>query len=106
FMPRLAAIRRAKQGGIFYTGIKSIRIVQRRLDVPHPLELPRMLRPVVPLVRRDRLTGLRRRVIAELIALALWHAARASRRLARRRPGLKPRFAAIIGTLNHLPEPA
>src|SRR5580704_1835215 len=50
--------------------------------MPHPLELPRMRRPVVPLVRT------RGPVVSELVA--------------RRRP----RLAAVVGTLDHLPGPA
>ena len=81
-------------------------IVERRLDVPHALELPRVLRAVVPLVRRERLAGFGRRVVDELVALALGHAVGRRRRLAGGRARLMPRFAAVVGALNDLPEPA
>ena len=52
-----AAIGRSEDGRIFDAGVDRIRIRQRRLQVPDALELPRMLRPVVPLVRRQRLAA-------------------------------------------------
>ena len=55
----LAAVGRAEDRGIFDAGIDGVRIGQRRLEVPDALELPRMLRAVVPLVRGQRLAGLR-----------------------------------------------
>src|SRR5262245_52389542 len=73
--------------------------------MPHPLELPRVLRTVVPLMRCQRLARLVRSVIDELVALPLWHAVRRREflRLAARR---NPRLAPIIRSLHHLPEPA
>src|SRR5438270_5240595 len=50
--------------------------------LPHPLELPRMSRPVVPLVRS------RHTVIRKLV------------------PPRLPRLAAVVRTLNHLPKPS
>src|SRR5215469_5717535 len=70
--------------------------------MPHPLELPRMLGTVVPLMGGKRRT---RRVIDELIALALRHAARPGG-LAGRCSRLVPGLAAIIRALNNLSEPA
>src|SRR5882672_827505 len=72
--------------------------------MPHPLELPRMLRAVVKLVRGERLAGLGRRVVRELVALAFGHAVRGSR-FPGRRSGLVPGFSAIVGALNDLAEP-
>src|SRR5579859_4600250 len=73
--------------------------------MPHALEFPRMLRPVVPLVRGERLAALRRRIVDKLVALAFGHSSWRGRGFARRRAGLYPRFATIVGALNHLPEP-
>src|SRR5581483_5512876 len=75
---------------------------ERGLQVPHPLELPRMLCAVVPLVRGQRRS---RRVVDELVALALGHAVGALG-FAGRRAGLVPGLAAVVGALNDLPEPA
>ncbi len=47
---------------IFHTGVHGVGIAQRRLKMPHALELPRMRRAVVPLVRA------RHALIAELVA--------------------------------------
>src|SRR5436853_4772278 len=75
-----------------------IDIVERRLEMPDAFEFPRMLRAVVPLMRaRDS-------VINEFVALALRHSLFALQFLgaaARRRPG----FAAVVRSLNDLPEP-
>ena len=63
-------------------GVDGVRVGQRRFEVPDPLELPGVLRAVVPLVRaRDAVVG-------ELVADRL------------------PRLAAVVGALDHLPEPA
>ena len=61
---------------------RRVRIGQRRLEMPDPLELPGMRRAVVPLV------GAGLAVVDELVAHRL--------------PGL----AAVVGALDHLPEPA
>ena len=87
-------------------GVDGVGIGQRRLEVPDALELPRVLRAVVPLVRGERLAGLGRRVVDELVALALGHAVRRRGRLAGRRARLVPRLAAVVGALDDLPEPA
>ncbi len=50
-LPGLRAIGGAEQRGILDTGVDHVGVGQRRLEVPHALELPRMRRAVVPLVR-------------------------------------------------------
>ena len=80
-LPRLAAIGRAKQGGVFDPGVDRVGISQRRLEMPDALELPRSRRAVVPLV----CTG--HTLVDELVADWL------------------PRSASIIGALDELTEP-
>ena len=82
FLPGLAAVRRAEQGGVFNAGIDGIRIGQRRFEMPDALELPGVLRAVVPLVSAGDA------LVRELVAHRL--------------PGL----AAVVRALDHLPEPA
>src|SRR2546426_3062646 len=70
--------------------------------MPDALELPGMLRAVVPLMRGEGLARLRGRVVGELVALAFREAFRGifqhtSRRL--------PRLAAVAGALDDLSEP-
>src|SRR5207245_306633 len=83
---------------IFHPGVNVIWIVERRFEMPDPLEFPWMLCAVVPHVcARDA-------VVNELVTLAFGHAVRAFQLLgaaARRLPG----FAAVAATLNDLPEP-
>ena len=81
-LPRLSAVGRAEQGGVFNAGVDRVRIGQRRFEMPDALELPGMRRAVVPLVRAGNA------VVHELVAHRL--------------PGL----AAVVGALDHLPEPA
>ena len=81
-LPRLAAVGRAEQGGVFHPGVDGVRIGQRRLEMPDALELPGVRRAVVPLVRAGDA------VVHELVAHRL------------------PRLAAVVGALDHLPEPA
>src|SRR5271154_3528736 len=69
--------------------------------MPNPLELPGMLRAVVPLMRGERVS---RRVVTELIAGTLRWTGRDG--LAGGRPGLVPGFAAIVGALDDLAEPS
>ena len=57
FLPGLPAVGRAEQGGVFHAGVDRVRIGQRRFQMPDALELPRVLRAVVPLVRGERLAG-------------------------------------------------
>src|SRR5438552_15641542 len=72
--------------------------IGRGLEMPNALELPRMLRAVVPhMCAGDA-------IVNELVAFAFGHPFRAFQLLgtaARRFPG----FAAIAGSLNDLPEP-
>ncbi len=49
--PVLPAVGRAKERGVFDTGIDRIGVGERRFEMPDPLELPGMRRPVVPLMR-------------------------------------------------------
>ena len=80
--PGLAAVGRAEQRGVLHPGVDGVRIGQRRLEVPDALELPRVRRAVVPLVRAGHA------VVGELVAHRL--------------PGL----AAVVRALDHLAEPA
>ena len=50
-VPRRAAVGRAEEGRVLDAGVDRVGIGQRRLEVPHALELPRVRRAVVPLVR-------------------------------------------------------
>jgi hypothetical protein len=105
-MPVLAAIGATEQRGVFNTGVNSIRIGERRFEMPDALELPGVGRAIVPLVRGQRFSGFRRSVVSELVALALGHAVWCCDRFAGRRSGLVPGLAAVVGALNDLPEPA
>src|SRR5580658_6551569 len=82
FGPVLPAIGRAEQPGVLNPGIDRVRVVQGRLQVPDPGELPWMRRAVIPLM------GPGRAVVAELVADRC------------------PAGAAVIGTLDDLAEPA
>src|SRR5215469_14350769 len=82
FLPVLAAVVRPEQPGVLHPGVDDIRVVQRRLQVPDPGELPRVRRAVVPLVR----AGLA--LIAEVVADRL------------------PGHPAVVGPLDQLAEPA
>src|SRR5579862_1150193 len=104
-LPCLPAIRRTKQRRILHARVHRIRIAQRRLQVPHPLELPRVLRPVIKLVCSQRRARRLRRVVHKFIALALRLSARPGR-LTRWCSRLMPRLAAVIRALNNLPEPS
>src|SRR6185437_9004372 len=104
-MPALAAIGRTEKRRVFNSRVDRVRIFQRRFEVPHALEFPRMLRSVVPLVRGERLAALRRRIVDKLVALAFGHSTGCGGRFARRRARLNPGLASIVGALNHLPEP-
>ena len=72
-VPRSCRRRSCENRRVLDAGISRVRIVQRRLEVPDALELPRVLRAVVPLVRGQRPAAFRR-VVDELVALALRHA--------------------------------
>jgi len=62
-MPVLSAVGGAEERGIFDAGIDRLGIGERGLKMPDALELPRMLRTVVPLMRGERLSGLRRDIV-------------------------------------------
>src|ERR1700685_1682055 len=72
--------------------------------MPHSLQLPRMRRAVIPLMRSERLTGFIRAVVDELVARGFRRAwcGPSSGRCSRLMPG----FAAVVGALNDLPKPA
>src|ERR1700686_2018721 len=72
--------------------------------MPDALELPGMLRAVIPLVSRQRSAGVGGRVIHEFVADCLRRARR--ERFAGRSSGLVPGFAAVVGALDDLSEPA
>src|SRR5438132_11734287 len=75
-----------------------ISVIERRLEMPDALELPRMLGAVVPHVRPGNA------IVNEFVALAFRRAVRTFQILgtaARSFPG----FAAIARSLNDLPEP-
>ena len=81
-VPRLAAVGRLEHRGVFDAGVDRVGIGERRLEMPDALELPRVRRAVVPLMRA------RHAVVLELVADRL------------------PRLAAVVGALDHLAEPA
>src|SRR5438445_8998887 len=102
-LPRLAAVVRAEQPRVFHPGVYRVRIGEGGLEMPDALELPGVLRAVVPLVRGEGFAGLGRGVVDELVALAFGETfrglfQRTSRRL--------PRLAAVAGALDDLSEPA
>src|ERR1017187_10015266 len=70
--------------------------------MPHPLEFPRVLGAVIPLMRGEGFAGFWRAVIDELIARAL-HGLGPRLYVA---SGRLPRLAAVVGALDDLPEPA
>src|SRR5688572_9952858 len=74
--------------------------------MPDAFELPRVWRAVVPLVRGERFAGLWRGVVGEFVALAFGRTIGSGGRFAGWGSGLVPCFAAVIGALNNLPEPA
>src|SRR5215472_17295162 len=104
-LPGFAAVFRTEDGGIFNTGVDDNWFAERRFDVPDALELPGVLRAVVPLVRGEGLAGLRGGVVDELVAFALGHSSRSRRGFAGWRSRLDPSFAAVIGALDNLDEP-
>src|SRR6266536_5722987 len=73
--------------------------------MPDAFKLPRVLCSIIPLMRREWFTSLRRSVVNEFVAFAFGRAIRAFqflRAAARRVPG----FAAVVGALSDLPKPA
>src|ERR1700686_2957407 len=81
-MPRLTAVGGTEQCGILYTGVDRVRIGERGLQMPDSLELPRVLRAIVPLVSAGYA------VLDELVVHGL------------------PRLPSVVGALNHLTVPA
>src|SRR5271157_3970382 len=53
FLPRLPAVGRAEQGGVFHPGVDGVRIGERWFEMPDALELPGVLRAVVELMRGE-----------------------------------------------------
>src|SRR5437667_12906494 len=96
--PGFPAVRRFEDRGVFHACISGVRIGQRGLEMPDALELPRMLRAVVKLVRAHFA------FIHEHVALALGHSIRAPPTCGFRFRWI-PRFATVIGALDDLPEP-
>src|SRR6185369_1437339 len=105
-IPRLTAVSRAKQSGVFNARENRVWIVKRRLEMPNSFELPRLQSAVIKLVRGERLTGFLRRVVNKLVALTHRHTFGRGGRRAGGRSRLKPRLAAIVGALNDLTKPA
>ena len=81
-VPVLTAIGRAEQCRVLDAGEHRVGIGQRRFEMPDPCELPRVRRAVVPLVRAGHT------VVLELVSNGL------------------PGRSAVVGALDHLPEPA
>src|SRR5215471_6895037 len=81
FLPVLAAVGGAEEGGVFDAGVDGVGVGERRLEVPDALELPRVRGAVVPLM------GAGDAVVDEFVADGV------------------PCGAAIVGTLHDLPEP-
>src|SRR5262249_26245887 len=105
-VPVLAAVGGTEQGRVFDAGVHRVRVIERRFNVPDALELPGVLRAVVPLMGGERLTGLVRGVVDELVALTLGPPLLGGGLLARRSARLVPGLAAVVGALDDLPEPA
>jgi hypothetical protein len=102
-LPALAAVGGAEKRRIFNSRVHRVRIAERWLQMPHALELPRMLRAVVPLVRGQRLAGFAGGVVEEAVGRLVREAGHLG--LAGLEAGLVPSLAAIIGALDELPEP-
>src|SRR4051812_3771056 len=82
FVPGLPAVGGAEDGRVFDAGVNGIRIAKRWLQMPNALELPRVRRSVIPLVRPSDT------VVFEFVSNG--------------RPG----FAAVVGALHDLAKPA
>ena len=81
-LPGLAAIGGSEQSGVLDARIYGVRVAEGGLQVPDAFELPRVRRPVVPLVRP------RRALVTEPVADRL------------------PGRAAVVRSLDHLARPA
>ena len=102
FLPVLPAIGRLEQRRIFDPGVNGVGIGERWLEMPDALKLPRMLRAVVELVRREWRGG---GVVDELVAFALRHPSGAGC-FPGRRARLMPCLAAIVRALDDLAKPS
>jgi hypothetical protein len=105
FFPGFAAIGGFEHRGVFNAGVCGVGVIERRLDVPHALELPRVLRAVVPHVGGKRRAMWGGCVVGEFVGFALGHAVFALEFFgfaAGRVPGLP----AVIGALHDLAEPS
>src|SRR5271157_4473839 len=91
-VPRLRTIGGTEYRRVFHPGINCVGIGERRLEVPHPLELPGMLGAIVKLMGGERLACFRRSVVNELVAYAAGELAWLGQRFA---SGRLPCFAAI-----------
>ena len=103
FMPRLAAVSRAKNRGVFHAGVDRVRVGERGFEVPDALELPGMLRAVIPQMSGKGFAGFRGGIVNEFVARAGGHAARPGHLFASRR---LPRLAAVVRALDDLAEPS
>src|SRR5665213_2787915 len=72
--------------------------------MPDSFELPRMLRPVIPLMGSERPAGFRGCVVSKLVAVSFGRTRNGL--FTGRRSWLMPGLAAIVGALNDLPEPS
>src|SRR5438309_5106131 len=70
FVPRFAAVFRFEQRRVLHAGVNMISVIERGVEMPDALELPRTLRAVVPHVRAGD------SVVHEHVALTLRHAVR------------------------------
>src|SRR5207253_968417 len=91
FLPVLSAIGGAKNRRVFHSCINCLWVGQRRFQMPYPLELPWMLRAVVPLMRRQWPRGI---VVGELVAFAFRRTGH--HRLSGGRSRLVPGFSAVV----------
>ncbi len=105
-VPGFAAVGGFEESGIFNAGEDGVGIGERRLEMPDALEFPGMLCAVVPLVSGERRAGFSGGVVDEFIGFAHGPTLRGNIFFSGRRAGLEPGFAAIIGTLDDLAEPA
>ena len=95
FVPGFSAVFRFEQRGVFHACINVIGIMKRRFQMPDALELPRMLRAVVPLMCCEWFASFSRSIVHELVALASGRAIRAFQFLGAA-AGRVPGFAAVV----------
>src|SRR5215467_924495 len=70
-VPGFASVFRNKQRRVLHSRVYRVGIGERRLEVPHALELPRMLGAVIKLVGGERRAAVCRRVVNKLVAFSL-----------------------------------